>query len=166
MGTSDLLVNAFGRVPDELRAALDGLTREQLHARVDPGANTLAWLLWHLTRVQDAQVASAFGTEQVWTSQDWVARFDLPLAPEDTGYGHSVDQVAAVRVESAQLLLDHLDATHARTVEHLRGVSDGDLDRVVDSSYDPPVTLGARLVSVLADDLQHVGQVGLVRGLL
>ena len=166
MTTADVLLEAFGRVPEELRAALDGVAPEHLVARLDPDTNTLAWLAWHLARVQDAQVASAFGVDEVWTSQGWAQRFALPLDDGDTGYGHTSDQVGQVRVQDAGLLLDHLDAVHARTVEHLRTLADGDLERVVDPSYDPPVTLGVRLVSVLADDLQHVGQVALLRGLL
>lgn len=105
MNTSDLFIDGFGRVPEELRPALEGVTPEQLHARVGPEANTLAWLVWHLTRVQDAQVGAAFGGEQVWTAEGWVGRFGLPLDADDTGYGHTAEQIAAVRVESVQLLL-------------------------------------------------------------
>jgi uncharacterized damage-inducible protein DinB len=55
---------------------------------------------------------------------------------------------------------------HARSAEFLRGLSDEDLDRVVDTNWDPPVTLGVRLVSVLSDDFQHLGQAAYLRGLL
>jgi hypothetical protein len=92
-------------------------------------------------------------------------RFDLPLEESDTGYGHSSEQVDAVRVGSPELLTGYYDDVHARTLEHLRTVADDDLDRVVDDSYDPPVTLGVRLVSVLEDVLQHVGQASLLRGI-
>jgi hypothetical protein len=44
-------------------------------------------------------------------------------------------------------------------------VTPADLDRVVDKRWDPPVTLGVRLVSVVDDDAQHVGQAAYVRGL-
>ena len=55
---------------------------------------------------------------------------------------------------------------HARTVAHLAGLSEADLDRVVDERWDPPVTLGVRLVSVISDDLQHAGQAAYLRGLV
>jgi hypothetical protein len=102
----------------------------------------------------------------VWTTDGFFDRFGLPFDPAATGYGFTPDQVAAVRVSSPDLLLDYAAAVHERTAEFLRGLSDEDLDRVVDDSYDPTVTLGIRLVSVLADDLQHVGQAAYVRGLL
>jgi hypothetical protein len=161
-----LLVDGFGRVQEAVSAAVSGLTTDQLATRLDPGANTVGWLVWHLTRVQDDHVAGAAGTPQVWTAEGWVERFRLPLDPADTGYGHSADDVARVRVASADLLTGYLDAVHARTVAYVRDLTDADLTRVVDEAYDPPVTLAVRLVSVLDDDLEHAGQAAFVRGVL
>lgn len=165
MEVGTLLVDGFARVREATRAAVDGLDVARLTARVGERANTIGWLAWHVARVQDAQVADAFGTEQVWTAEGWDARFDLPFPPRATGYGHGPEDVAAVRAD-AGLLLAHLDAVHARTVHLVERLRPGDLDRVVDPSWDPPVTLGVRLVSIIADDLQHAGQAQYVRGLL
>jgi uncharacterized damage-inducible protein DinB len=166
MRSNDLLLYAYGQIQATLRRAVEGLTPDELTERVGPEANTIAWLAWHLARVQDDHVAEVAGTEQVWTADDWVGRFGLPFPPEATGYGFSSDQVAQVRVPSADLLLDYAAAVHDRTAEFLRGLSDDDLDTVVDTRWDPPVSLGVRLVSVLSDDLQHVGQAAFLRGLL
>ena len=166
MRSRDLLLHAYDQIQGTLRRALDGLTAEQLTARVGPEANTIAWLAWHLVRVQDDHVAEVAGREQVWTADGWASRFDLPFDDDATGYGFGPDDVAAVRVESPQLLLDYAAAVHARTAEFLRGLTDDDLDRIVDERWDPPVTLGVRLVSVLSDDLQHIGQAAYLRGLL
>jgi hypothetical protein len=102
----------------------------------------------------------------MWTCGGWLDRFGLPFAKEDTGFGHSSADVAAVRVDSPELLVGYHDAVHAATVRYVGGLSDQDLGAVVDSSWDPPVTLGVRLVSVVADGLQHAGQAAFVRGLL
>lgn len=66
----------------------------------------------------------------------------------------------------AELLDDYQLAVHARTLDYLSGLADADLDRIVDERWDPPVTPGARLVSVLNDATQHVGQASYVRGLV
>src|SRR4051812_13113494 len=166
MRSRDLLLYAYDQIQDTLRRALDGLTADQLSARVAPEANTIAWLAWHLLRVQDDHVAAVAGREQVWTAEGWAQRFDLPFDDDATGYGFGPDDVAAVRVESPQLPLDYAAAVHARTTEFLQALTDDDLDRVVDRRWDPPVTLGVRLVSVLSDDLQHIGQAAYLRGLL
>ncbi|MGY1743003.1 MULTISPECIES: mycothiol transferase [unclassified Blastococcus] len=166
MQSSDVLSYAYSQVHQTLRRSVDGLTAEQLAARVAPGANPVGWLAWHLLRVQDDHVAEVAGGEQVWTAQGFAGRFGLPVDDAATGYGMSAEEVAAVRVEDPALLVEYSAAVHARTAEFLGGLSDADLDRVVDTSWDPPVTLGVRLVSVLADDLQHLGQIGYVRGLL
>jgi hypothetical protein len=145
---------------------VDGLTPEQLAFRVDPGANSIAWLVWHLTRIQDDHVADAAQAEQVWTSQGWVERFGLPLDPLATGYGHRAADVAAVRVAAGELLVGYHDAVHQQTTRYVEGLGDADLARIVDRSWDPPVSLSVRLVSVLADDLQHAGQAAFVRGVV
>lgn len=165
MDITALLDETYSRVPDEVAAVLDGLDPAALTARPDPQANTIAWLVWHLARVQDAQIAQVAGTKEVWTAQGWADRFDLPLERTDTGFGHSNDQVAAVRAD-AQLLQSYLGDVHRATREYLKNLTDADLDQVVDDSWDPPVTLGARLVSIVADDLQHAGQAAYVRGLV
>jgi uncharacterized damage-inducible protein DinB len=166
MQSRDLLLYAYEQINGTLRRALEGLTAEQLTARVGQGSNTIAWLAWHLVRVQDSHIAEVAGTEQVWTQDGWYDRFGLPLDASATGYGFSADEVAAVQISSPDLLLGYSDAVSERSATFLRGLSDDDLDRVVDRKWDPPVTLGVRLVSVLSDDLQHIGQAAYVRGLL
>jgi Protein of unknown function (DUF664) len=165
MTSAELLADAFDRIRQIVHRVLDGLEPGQLAFRVDPEANSIAWLVWHLTRIQDDHLADAFRAEQVWTSQGWVERFGLPFDPGDTGYGHGPDEVAAVRAAAAELVGYH-DAVHQQTTRQLAPVVDADLDRIVDRSWDPPVSLGVRLVSVVADDLQHAGQAAFVRGIL
>jgi hypothetical protein len=166
VNVSDLLIEQFDRLPDLVRSAVSGLSAEQLRWAPAPGANSIGWLVWHLTRIQDDHVADLLGQDQVWVQGDWAARFGLVPDPSDTGYGHDAEQVAAVRPDSPTVLVGYYDAVAARTREMLRGLTPADLDRVVDRSWDPPVTLGVRLVSVGNDDLQHVGQAAYVRGLL
>jgi uncharacterized damage-inducible protein DinB len=158
-----VLTDAFGRIREVVHHAVDGLSEDQLAYRLDVGANSIAWLVWHLTRIQDDHVAGVAGTDQVWPK--WAAEFGLPFDVRDTGYGHDPGQVAAVRV-SAELLTAYHDETYERTVEYVSTVTDADLGRIVDRRWNPPVTLGVRLVSVVSDDLQHAGQAAFVRGLL
>lgn len=163
--TSDLLVDGFVRVRELAHSILEDLTEDDLGFRAGPDANPISWLVWHLTRVQDQQIADVAGTEQRWTAEGWVDRFALPFDRTATGYGQPPGEAGALRVAPALLAAYH-DAVHAMTVEFLRGVRDDDLDRVVDTRWDPPVTLGVRLVSILADDLEHAGQASYVKGLL
>jgi uncharacterized damage-inducible protein DinB len=166
MDVSDLLVEEFGRLPDLVREAVAGLDAEQLATPPAPGANTVAWLVWHLTRVQDHHLSEVMGTEQRYLAEGWHERFGRGPDPEDHGYGHTAADVASVRPSSGDDLTGYFDAVHARTTTYLRGLTPADLDRVVDERWDPPVTLGVRLASVLTDDLQHVGQAAYLRGLL
>ncbi|WP_338077013.1 mycothiol transferase [Cellulomonas hominis] len=160
-----VLVDGFGRVGDLVHGVLDGLGEDELTARLGPEANTIAWLVWHLARVEDAQVAHLAGTDQVWHAQGFADRFALPFDRDATGYGQSPEQVAQVRAEPA-LLAAYADATRAATDAYLARLQDEDLARVVDERWDPPVTVGVRLVSVLGDVLEHAGQAAFVRGVV
>ena len=159
-----LLDELYGRLDDHVRRAVEGLDAEELAIPPGPGANTIGWLVWHLTRVQDHHVAELLDGEQLWPR--WAHRFGLEPDPSNTGYGHGPEEVAAVRPDGPEACIGYYDAVAARTRELVRGLTAEDLDRVVDEGWDPPVTLGVRLVSIADDDLQHAGQAGYVRGLL
>jgi len=165
MTLGDLLTDAFGRIRGVVHDVTSGLTEDQLAFRPGGRANSIAWLVWHLTRIQDDHVAAVAGTEQAWTAAGWADRFGLPYPPGDTGYGHSSEQVAACRAP-ARLLTGYHDAVYRDTVGYVEGLTGPDLDRVVDRDWVPPVTLGVRLVSVISDDLQHAGQAAYLHGLV
>ena len=166
MDTRDILRDAFHRIPALMRQHAADADDHLLHTRLDAAANPLAWLLWHTARQQDFQVAALAGRDQVWLADGWSDRFALPVDPEDHGYGHTRDQVASVRVGDADLLVGYQDAVTAMIDGYLDGVDADELARVIDTSYDPPVTAGVRLVSILDDALQHLGQAAYLRGVL
>ena len=166
MDIASLLLELYGRIPPLAETVVDGLDEEALCAQPAPVANPIGWLVWHVARVQDHHVADLRGTEQVWVSGDWARRCGLEPDPSNTGYGHSAEEVRAVRPEGPDVLLAYLGAVQARTTDMLEGLGPDDLDRVADRRWDPPVTVGVRLVSVADDNLQHLGQAAYVRGLL
>ncbi|WP_343710172.1 mycothiol transferase [Mycobacterium sp.] len=161
----ELLRDAFTRLIEHVDEFTDGLTEQQSAYRPGPDANSIGWLIWHSARVQDVQVADVAGVEQTWTRDGWVDRFGLDLPRADTGYGHSPDDVAKVRAPAA-LLAGYYHAVHTLTLEYVATVTDDELARIVDRHWDPPVTAGARLVSILDDCAQHLGQAAYVLGIL
>ena len=162
---TELLIDAFERVRESVHDVVEGLDRGLLTGRLDPDANTVAWLVWHLTRIEDDHVAEVAGTEQVWTASGWYDRFALPFPPEVHGWGQSSEEVGTVRVD-ADLLAGYHAETAARALEYVAGLGPADLDRIVDERWDPPVSLGVRLVSVVNEVNQHLGQAAYLRGLL
>ena len=166
MDVASLLLEFYGRIPPLARQAVDGVDLARLTEPPSPGANTIAWLIWHLARVQDHHIAELLGTDQVWTGGDWARRFGLEPDASNTGYGHSADEVATVRPERPEVLLEYLDAVDRRTRGMLAELTASELDRIVDRRWDPPVTLGVRLASIADDSLQHAGQAAYVRGML
>ena len=162
----DILRDAFERIRDTVLSTIDGLDEQQLTFRPNGSGNSIAWLVWHLSRVQDSHISDAAGTDQLWTTAGWADSFALELPSSATGYGMTSDEVDLVRGVTSQQLAGYLTAVHDRTVDYLASLTSRDLERIVDTRWDPPVTLAARLVSVVSDDLQHAGQAGYIVGLL
>ena len=164
----ELLRDSFTRLIEHVDELTDGLTSEVATYRPTPQANSIAWLIWHSARVQDVQICDIANTlsdpGDVWTRDGWVDRFGLDLPRDDTGYGHGPDDVAKVRAP-AELLAGYYRAVHDMTLGFVETLSDADLERVVDRRWDPPVTASARLVSIVDDCAQHLGQAAYVRGI-
>jgi Protein of unknown function (DUF664) len=165
MNVSELLADALGRVSGQVPEVVAGLGDDDLAWRPDPQANSIAWLIWHLTRIEDDHVAGVSGREQAWIADGWAQRFDLPFPDDEHGYGMSAADVAKVRV-SADLLAGYHEAVAVQTADYVATLVPDELDRVVDEHWDPPVTLGVRLVSVVNEVNAHLGQAQYVRGLL
>ena len=165
MTVSSLGLELFSNIREFAHDALDGLPHEALTWRADHEANTIAWLVWHLARVQDDHVAGLARSEQVWVRGGWAVRFGLDADEMRIGYGDDSDEVAAIAPAGGQVLTDYLDAVTERTLAWLRDAEGDDWDRIVDERWDPPVTARVRLASIISDDLQHVGQIAYLRGL-
>jgi hypothetical protein len=162
---NDILRDGFDRVHGLVPTVVEGLGTEELLWRPDDEANPIAWLVWHLTRVQDDHLAGVGGREQVYTSAGWDDRFGLPYDSLSIGYGQSGEEVGAFVLTDPSLLTGYHEEVHAMTLAVLDGLDADGLARVVDDRFDPPVTAAVRLVSVVNDIAQHVGQAAYVRGL-
>jgi hypothetical protein len=160
----ELLRDAFTRLIEHVDEVTDGLTDDQANYRPSPSANSIAWLIWHSARVQDIQLAPIAGVEQVWIRDGWVDRFGLDLPRNDSGYGHGPSEVARVQAP-VELLAGYYHAVHELTLAFVADVTAEDLARVVDPNWDPPVTASARLVSIIDDCAQHLGQAAYLLGI-
>lgn len=160
----EILRDAFTRLIEHVENLTDGLTDETAFFRPTSTSNSIAWLVWHSARQQDVQISDIAGTEQIWLRDGWVDRFGLDLPREDTGYGHGPDEVGRVRVP-ADLLAGYAHAVHKATLEYIASVTPEELSRIVDQRWDPPVTASVRLVSIIDDAAQHLGQAAYIRGI-
>lgn len=165
MDTRDVLADAFGRIKEEVHDAATGLAAAGLNYRPDPDANSVGWLVWHLARVQDDHVAHLAGHGQLYVADGWAERLGLAPEERDLGYGHTSEQVGAVKFDEPTVLLAYYDAVHAMSLEYVATVTGAELDRIVDERWDPPVSAGVRIVSVIDDCMQHTGQALYVRGM-
>lgn len=165
MDAAQILLDAAGRPAETARGLADHLSSEVLNAHPGGHPNSAAWLLWHTGREIDVQVAEMTGGDQVWTQQGFAERTGLASLGDAMGYGMDADEARAVRTDDAAALLDYLDAATESLTAYLRTLDADALSEVVDEQWDPPVTRGARLVSVIDDAAQHVGQIAYIAGM-
>ena len=165
MLTNEILTEAYERINQLVHQAADGTDASALSYRPEPGSNSIGWLVWHLTRIQDDHISHIADTLQVWADRSWVGRTGIDRGPADLGQGDEPEDVAAIQPDSPDGLLSYHDEVMSRTFRYLATVDEDELNRVVDTSYTPPVTAGVRLVSVLSDNLQHAGQARYLRGM-
>lgn len=158
----EILRDSFTRIIEHVDDLTDDLTDDVSFYRPTPDANSIAWLIWHSARITDAQLAQITGAPQVW--EHWVDRFALDLPPDAHGYGHTPAEVAKVR-PTADLLSGYYHAVHKATLEYIAGITADELARVVDENWSPPVTASVRLVSIIDDCAQHLGQAAYLRGI-
>ena len=166
MEAAGLVLDAFVRVRDMVQAAVKDLSPEELLAPPKPH---ISWLVWHLSRVQDANFSGLMERPQLWITAGRHARFNMPSDAKDYGSGHrhTRAQVEAFTVTDKPLLLDYLEAVFAQTKSYLATVSNADLNRVLNEpQYEPLPTLSIRLASVINCNTRHAGQIEYLRGLI
>jgi len=161
MNITDVFAD-FAQRPVEAARNLPALSAEQLNAHPAGHPNSIAWLLWHAGREIDVQLAHLSGANEVWES--YRDKFGLGELGDSVGYGHSRDQAHQIRVSDQQLLVDYVQACLQALIEYTGTLSEEDLDEVIDHHWDPPVTRGVRLVSIVDDATQHVAQAAYAAG--
>jgi hypothetical protein len=168
MKWQQLLVDIYRRLSTEFEEVLDGLSLDDLNQRPAPDANTIGWLLWHTTRSLDRTVGDVMYGEQLWTRDKWHEKFNRPPDPNDTGYRHSIEDVAALYIPDVQTLLDYHHAVMEPSVKYLMNLTEDGLDREFDNSIYPGTmtAVNMRIMGNINDCYQHVGQAAYVRGLL
>ena len=161
----ELIIDGYDRLPDLMKEVLAGLRMPDLDWQPHRDCNSLGWTAWHLTRVQDSQVAELIGQEQLWINDGWHKKFKRAADAEDTGYGHTAEQVRAFKSPSVKVQLDYLRAVVERTKQYLASLTPSDLDRELNEPWQRPLpTVGVRIVSILADCHQHAGEASYIRG--
>ncbi|MFC2040058.1 DinB family protein [Chloroflexota bacterium] len=163
----DLLLDGYGRIGEEMTRILGGLEVDMLDTMPSLDTNSIGWLAWHISRSQDAQVSALAGSEQLWITEGWHARFNRPKNAEDSGFGHTPADVTTFRSPEPEVILSYYQAVALRTREYILSLTEAEFSRELDEPrFQPPPIVGVRIVSIMADGLQHTGQMAYARGLL
>ncbi len=163
---ASMITDALDRARGVVHAAVKDLSLRELLAGPKPH---IAWLAWHMARVQDHNIAELSGHQQIWIADGWHGRFGMPPEPKDYASGHrqTPEQVDSFAAPDPQILLGYLDAVFERTKDFLSSLTSQDLERTLDEPrYQPLPTVAVRLVSIVADNMRHAGQIEYLRGFI
>ena len=167
MEVKGFALDALNDAQAALMQAVDGLSQEELMWQPQPGANHIAFILWHVLRVEDWYFQYMFQrVPQVWESEKWHEKLNLPDDPRVTGYGYTAEQIASFPPVQLQDLLAYGEAVRARTVDYLRNVDPTRFDEMLKSSIFGETSVGDRIGHLLCELAQHVGQIAYLRGLV
>jgi hypothetical protein len=162
----NLLVEGYRRVQESMEHVLTGLDQDVLDWQPKDGNNTIGWLAWHLTRQQDAQIASLMSKDQLWIRGKWYQKFKRLADPKDSGFGHTKEQIKAFKSPDINTLIDYQKAVFERSKDYFMTLSKSDLEKELNEPWFQPLpTVGVRLISILEDSLLHAGQMAYIRGL-
>jgi hypothetical protein len=166
-GWPSVVGDLLHRVERDLVAVLTGIDPDLLDRAIVPGANTIGWLAWHLTRSNDRNLGELAGQSQLWLADGWAQRFGRPADPGDTGFAHSAAEVARFRTPGPDLLIAYHAATVAVADRYLARVDQYELSReTVSPTLHDTRTVQQRLVGVITEGMQHVGQMAYLKGVL
>lgn len=165
MQPNSVFLDALTRIRDGFHRHLGDLTPEDL---VREPAPPIGWLCWRATRIWDSNFSRLSGLDQLWIADGWHTRFGMEPNPADFGRGqsHTREQVAAFRPESARLLLDYLDVVYERAQAYVNGMTPEAFDQELNEpQYQPLPTIAVRVVSLIENGWQNLGQVAYLKAL-
>jgi hypothetical protein len=166
MEVKDSILEGLNEVQSALKQAVDGLSQEELMWQPQPGANHIAYILWHTLRVEDWFFQYMFQrTPQVWESEKRHEKLNLPDDPRITGFGYTAEQVDGFPAVKLSDLLGYGEAVRARTLDYLRQLDAAKFDEIVQSRIFGEVRMGNLLSHLICEIAQHVGQIAYIRGL-
>jgi len=148
----------------ELKRVIEGLTSAEIRWQPTLHTNHIAWLVWHMARVEDVWVSRLRRRPAVWQADGWADRFHMD--PTSSGAGQTMEDVRAMPEIPLADLMAYFDAVRAVTRDYLDQATDADL-----SQEYPHPRLGLRtgiwiVGHLLVEESQHVGQVALLRGMM
>ena len=166
MSDAATTIFALQRNWDMVSTAVAGVNDDTLASMPNEQSNSIAWLVWHMTRVADRFIHSRFqDTGQLWTDGGWAEKFEMEASADEFGMGWSVEQVAAWPSPSRDVLMGYYDAVNDAARDYINGLDDDGLAHQVPAAAPGTTMSVADALGILVwDNIVHGGQVAYIRG--
>ncbi|MGE3536690.1 MAG: DinB family protein [Candidatus Tectimicrobiota bacterium] len=161
------LLTALERNWEMVDATLAPLDEAIMARRPTEQCNSIAWILWHMTRVVDTFIHTRLRAQaQLWIKDGWAGQFGMPADPDERGVGWTAAQVVNWSAPARSVQLGYYEALKQATRTYLRSLSDADLEvRRVIPPVPEPRSVAAALGQMTWDNVAHGGQIAYLRGL-
>ncbi len=166
MSPTESVVSTLQRNWAMVDSAMEGLDQETINRIPAEQCNSIAWILWHMSRVVDTFVNTRFQSRpQLWIAGGWHQRFGMGDDPDDRGVGWTMEQVASWSPPDLSVQLGYHQAVREAAAGYLSSATEADLAEVkVIPPAPEPRTVANALGQMVWDAVAHGGQIAYLRG--
>ena len=144
--------------------AIKGLSTDQLAFRPQRHSNSIAFLLWHLARVEDLWINRILlGGKEIYELGGWYKKFGTPA--QDSGFGYDVKTLDAWPIPKLELLRAYAAAVREKTKVYINALNTKKMDESKDFGWSRG-TIGSALSHLITEVGEHTGQIGYIRGIM
>lgn len=160
MDAKELLLRSLEESNGYLTRALNGLTQEEATWSPSPECNSIAFILWHMTRVEDFFVNRVIRREkELYETKKWQEKLGTPVK----AYGYTVEELRAWPAPKLEILREYANSVRESTLAFLNSISPERLSEVPRPDRSPD-SIGVTLGHVTTEIALHVGQIAYLRG--
>ena len=162
MDAKEFALEALERARAVTMIAIDGLTPEHFHWRPNPTANSIAFLLWHISRVEDRFTSDLRNMEEIWLTEEWHKKFAVAISENGIGWGP--EQIQDFR-PAIELVVSYLQRVRNISLETISRLNISQFKEQLTPSR-PDFTVANTLQTIVYHENHHQGAIGYIRGLI
>ena len=160
MDAKEVILRSLEQSQGYLTQALDGLTQEEFAWSPTAECNNIAFILWHIARVEDFFVNRVIQREkELHEAEGWQEKLGTPVK----AYGLTVEELQAWPVPKMEDLKVYANAVREKTLAFLGSIPPEKLDEVPRPDRSPD-SIGVTLGHMCTEVALHVGQICYLRG--
>ncbi len=164
MKATELITLSLKENEEYVNDAIKKLSQDELAWRTKPHSNSIAFLMWHLARVEDLWINRILkGGKEIYEAEGWYKKYKTEI--QDNGAFFDEAKLKAWPVPTLKLLKEYAAAVRQTTLAYLKTLNEKDLDEPRDFTW-MKGTNGTALSHLISEIGEHSGQIGYIKGIM